>query len=378
MEMQEIKIPTQENQLPKSGLNFHYGSIGTGPLSLVGNSFSPLAEALSDEMVVTGHDSRPKNGEGKRELLIELKDSHEKVSIETGKVFYLDYQQGEDALPHHFKTSSKETNFWVKPILIEDATVFMEAGFKKGQIEEKCEFVVSSAAKSMDQSAELSSAYGRLKTVKIWGRDVLFQLYGGDEYRLLKEKFKIEFSPATVCYVSVGEYLTFEDGKWRNCNLLDASPASPLAKVKEIGTNQATIEFWDEKGVCYPEVKRSFEQNQRAQSRGEIFSSLRFRTATQVTCLIGKRRIILKKGDWLLKTAQGWRNLKNLKELESYLSYQLRGELFIFDSIEKQDDKYFLKGRFLDEMRTTATDVSVPISSEKKVKTVKKKKKAIL
>ena len=88
------------------------------------------------------------------------------------------------------------------------------------------------------------------------------------------------------------------------------------------------------------------------------------RSSSQVAWTIGKRRFILKEGDWLLKVGRSWRNLKTEKDIEDCLSHRLKGELFIFDSIEKQQGKVFVKGHLFDEMRTHVTELKIPVATE--------------
>ena len=90
------------------------------------------------------------------------------------------------------------------------------------------------------------------------------------------------------------------------------------------------------------------------------------RSSTQVSCLFGKKRLIVKKGDWLVRTASGWRNLRRAEEIEDCLYHRLKGELFIFDSIEKEQGKWTMHGHLFDIQRYFATPVSLPIDSEKK------------
>jgi len=56
----------------------------------------------------------------------------------------------------------------------------------------------------------------------------------------------------------------------------------------------------------------------------------------------------LKQGDWLLKTGSGWRNLRNSEDVQLYLERRLKGDLFVFDAIEKDPQgKFLMKGHFL-------------------------------
>ena len=73
-------------------------------------------------------------------------------------------------------------------------------------------------------------------------------------------------------------------------------------------------------------------------------ASLRVRSNTQLSCLLGKKRVIIKQGDWLLRTAHGWRNLRRTEDIEDCLFHRIKGDLLIFDSIDKQQGKIALMG----------------------------------
>jgi hypothetical protein len=92
---------------------------------------------------------------------------------------------------------------------------------------------------------------------------------------------------------------------------------------------------------------------------------------------LNKRRIILKEGDWLIRSAKGWRIIKKSEEVEDYINHKLRGDLFIFDKLEKEHGKLVVKGHLFDEMRTNKQTMSIPIVSEKKRDTkIQKKRKS--
>lgn len=374
-------VVMDENHLLKSDLNTGYASIGKGPLMLCGTYSSPLASALSHEIVLLVPSSRPGDGQSVgQQLLLGLKNSREKLNIPNGEVIYLDCQFSNDESPHQLQFSSKPSQIWLKPVILDPSSILIEAGLSKDENASHCEFVLKANSSGLQATSEENLFYASLKKAKWWGSDVLFQLYGGKEYQNLKNKQKIELKgdPSSFLYIAQGDYLTFQNGKWEITDLAEAPLSSPLAYVKEMTANQLKLTVWDEKGFAFDEIKLTLEGKQKGASQNEIFSSIRFRTATQVTCLIGKRRVILKCGDWLLKTGAGWRNLNKLSEIEAYLTHQLKGELFIFDSIEKKEDKFFVKGHLIDEMRSSAFSMTLPVIYEKKTKTSKKKKKSWL
>ena len=77
------------------------------------------------------------------------------------------------------------------------------------------------------------------------------------------------------------------------------------------------LEVWDEKGFYPSLIKIELQSPSKVGAKPDFLpSSIRLRSSTQITCNLGKRRYILKEGDWMLKTSKGWRNLKKAKDIE--------------------------------------------------------------
>lgn len=101
---------------------------------------------------------------------------------------------------------------------------------------------------------------------------------------------------------------------------------------------------------------------------------MRLRNSTQVSCALGKRRVILKQGDWLLKTATGWRNVRKIDELQQLLYFRMKGELLIFDGIEREQGRLVMKGHCFNGSRTQMQPFSIPIEAYKTTSKSKRKK----
>ena len=360
----------------RAGVRFAYEAIGSGPLSL-----NPANQAaflnLDHEIVILAKNARPDaplSRAGK--ILVGLKSSGEEREVTSGSLIYLRYDPA--ATGAVFRFSSEPDALWIKPVIMEQSGVLIELGREvtvQGSVEqETSNFVLPepSASDVMGGRALGRRSAGKeieaLKLTSVWGRDVLFEKYGGKEFQLMKEKIKLEFAnPSQVCFVSQGDYLTLWEGLWRVVALQEAHPDSPLLYVKTISANGAEIQAWDATGFYPFQLKLDIQRPPKLAPRPEgLPSSLRVRTISQVTCLLGKRRLILKRGDWLLKTATGWRNIKRPQDIEDCLYHRLKGELFVFDAIEKEGGKMVLKGNLFDEMRTQAYPVVIAIENEKK------------
>ena len=134
------------------------------------------------------------------------------------------------------------------------------------------------------------------------------------------------------------------------------------------------IEAWDPTGFYSEILKFTLQSPIKPSQKNDLASSsARLRSSTQVSLTLGKRRLILKEGDWLLKMGKTWRNLRRSKDIDDCIFHKIRGELFIFDNIEKQQGKLFMKGHLFDEMRTGSIPVSIPISTESTTSTKSKR-----
>jgi hypothetical protein len=319
-----------------------------------------------------------------------LKNSRQECVIKNGQTLFLEMSQEENSPGLELRFSSDPTPLWVKILVLDRSSLLLEAGIlmrpegTDAVVEEKAQFVLKDVASAiMSHQKETKRGehpyYKLLKQAKVWGTDALLQNYGGEEYHSVQDKYKIEFTNGTSSYVEFvgnGDYLTWDGEKWKQVPLKEAFSDQPIACVKASPAKGLEIEAWDETGFYPGQLKLDFLRSNKVNFRPEnLPSSIRIRSSSQVTCLFGKRRVILKKGDWLLKTPNGWRKLKKEEEIEDCIHHRIRGELFVFDGIEKEKDALLLKGHLFDEMRTVMQPVAIPVAGEKKEK--KKERKSL-
>lgn len=364
---------------------FPYESIGTGTLRLNAHQTWGWMSNLAKDLLVIAYNSRPDVSQGEAQVVLGLKSSDHPKQVVSGKVLFLEKDESSGA----FAFSDAAQPFWIKPILLENGRVLIEAGNKLGQLEsshgyeEKGQFVVPALGGSSHLEAKRSvlsqEALNQLKYAKCWGKDLLIEQYGGREFAKWKEKFKIDFSQSSipyVCYVAAGDYLLWKDGKWREGSFSEISPDQPVVLVKSASARSIELAAWDESGFYPMAVELPVESLSRPNQKPEsTLTQPRLRTASQVSCMLGKKRVVLRQGDWMLKTATGWRNLRRKEEIESCLQHQIKGELFIFDALDKEQGRWVLKGTFFDEMRTQASVVSVQIEAEGKPGKNRKKRR---
>ena len=359
-----------------SKVHFSYESIGSGGLGLHPRHALGWVSRLASELVLVAYNSRPDVDANDAKILISLKNGREQLTLSNGKSLFLkESDQGKGLL-----SSENPTGLWVKPILLDNGAVLVDAGRKLGEGEEKGQFIVAS-------QGGIPSCYNpshqpfalELKTARSFSQDLLIQKYGGREYASWRDKAVLYLTTGTnayACFVSLGDYLVYEEGEWRICSYEDLKRDRPVAYIKAISGRSVEVEAWDETGFYPLHFKVDLESGARLQHKPETMPSrIRLRSGSQVSCALGKRRVILREGDWLLKTSTGWRNLRKSVEIEHYLNHRIKGELFIFDAIEKEQGQLVMKGHLFDETRTQILPLTLSIDAEKpQGKTVRKRK----
>lgn len=381
-DFQAISYTVSESRHPA----FSYEEIGKGPLSLNADRSSQFVPRLGGELLLLGRNTRPDAEPGQSLLLLSTKATGEEMCVKVGEIVYLSELDKEKEGKRGLRFSASATSMWVKPISMNRHSVTFEAcRFLEGeQKEERSQLLLSPVDEiqrkrsiSLGQKDEMPYVRA-IKEAKHWGRDRLLEAYGGEEYRRLREKEKIQFGQdeqASASFVSSGDFFAWEDGKWKSVPAASIPPALPLIQIKSCSPRGIEAELWDETGFFNLPLKIATAPP--AKSTGKetpLFSAIRLRNGSQVSCIAGKRRMVLREGDWLIKTASGWRNLKRAEQIEECIHHKIVGELFIFDGLETSQGKTLLKGHLFDPMRSQMQTISFPVSPDKKVAKTKERR----
>ncbi len=362
----------------KSGsMLFAYESIGSGGLALHPRHALGWVSRLADELALIAYNSRPDVLAKEAKLLISLKNGKELLTLGNGRTLYLkEAQQGKG-----LSSSETATALWVKPILLDNGTVLVETGRQLASGEEKGEFIASlQGTLPARYNPMQQTSIKVLKASKGFAQDLLIQKYGGREFSAWRDKIVLEFTRETssnyACFVSTGDYLLYDEGEWRVVPFSELKNDLPVAQIKSATARGLEIQAWDDTGFALLMVSVEMEKPGRFQLKPETMpSGVRVRSSNAISCALGKRRVIVRQGDWLLKTAAGWRNLRRSEEIEQYLHHRLKGELLIFDGIEKEQGRLVMKGNLFDETRTQTQPFTLAIESEKaQSKTTRKRK----
>lgn len=354
-----------------------YDATLSGAFSLSEGNSSKFLPLIIREVQLLGANTRPGHVDSDK-MLIKLRSSGQECVVNTGKPFFLKIEEKAEGRPKVVGFTSEQTGLKLTPLglrqggaLIEVSMISSEKGAPPA---EKGEVVVEKVLAPLSQKEYV----GQLKRAKWWGTDLLIRHYGGVEFAGKGESQKIELGGdqgKTFALVSSGDYLIWDDGMWKGATKENLSEKKPLALVTQVAPQKMEITVWDETGYFSEQMDLSPQGASKRPINLDCLPSLiRLRSDTQISCLLAKRRVLLKEGDWVLRTSHGWRVLKKASEIEDVLAHRLQGELFIFDKLDHSQGKPTIQGHYFDGMRTQMQKVTVPVVSEKRPTQRKTKK----
>jgi len=350
--------------------HFDYAKMLSGPLALKENTRSPLALALEQKLALLAQSMRPDLKQEDRAFSIGINGSDAKCFVKEGEKIYFQMQQHPSGGIETFTFVENPTENWMTPHVLDGRSLLLKV---EGGARDAMEVVLQAQNSNALQENNIEGI-SALKEARWWEPDLFFRQYGGPQFQALGKKQKIEIVDGNlkyVLFVSPGDFLSFSSGKWHPIEDLSKSdPRSPLAQVRMINQRQLEIEAWNSEGFSLGHTR--IEPKKGALSRispEKLLIGPKLRSANQVTCHLDKKRYILRPGDWLLRTKNGWHKLKALGEIDAYINQETRGELLVIDSIDPSG----IRAHYFDEMRTQIQELVLPISIDKTTKTFKKK-----
>ena len=253
--------------MSQSGYLFPLESIGSGALALHPKIACGWVSRIAEEFSVLAYNNRPDVLQKDAKIVVALSGGKEQATITNGKILFLQELQEGKGLAF----ADEPTSLWVKPILLDNGSVLVEAGrkliSKEGELvgEEKGEYMATPRGVSGLRllATEVSSGVMELQTIRCFGTDLLIQKYGGKEYSSWKDKIKIEFSVdgrTYACFVSSGDLLQYLEGEWRVVSQDKVNSQLSIARVKSASAKGCEIEGWDASGLSPVHVKVDAEK----------------------------------------------------------------------------------------------------------------------
>ncbi|MBI3508510.1 MAG: hypothetical protein HY069_02585 [Chlamydiia bacterium] len=190
------------------------------------------------------------------------------------------------------------------------------------------------------------------------GRDLFAEKYG----TTLRPAERIEWGNGEILSLQEGEYWVWDQEKWKKNGAIDQNAL--LIRMERIRDRTLVLEGWD------AEHHYRFAMPQPlpipAKIRPEEFlTSIRVRSEKQMSCTLDKQCLILKAGDWVLKSEGKWRILRRPEEKEALQCGKLSGEIFVFDGIESKSNQKTVHGHLFNVQRSQCLPVDLAVHSMK-------------
>ncbi len=334
-----------EHPLPKITLS----ALGEESLALSRPLSKELQPLLHDLMLI-GVNTRPD-----QELLcsLALRSSAQEKTISLGETLYFETKDG------RFLFSDTPTELTFTARALENNLLLCD--LKHNEASETCALngsVIFSHA--LDQEPYIEA----LKQGAVWGKDVFLTGWGGEEYREMTNKAKISVGP-DVHFLKPGDCLFWNGTQW--VSEWASQDLGPIAQLMKATLHGADFQVWDPTGFSTETIHLEAQPSLKTSLKvGEIMTAIRPRSPSEITCQLGKRRVIVREGDWWIRTDNRWKPVRTAADLEACLNHQIPGELFIFEKVEASKGKVTLKGQAFDRMRTFSEPVSLVLQTEKK------------
>lgn len=214
-----------------------------------------------------------------------------------------------------------------------------------------------------DLTTQLCAKY--LMRSTLLNPDQLYEKYGDDAHRDKQGKYRLQIDPQNeqdVIFISFKEPLFFREGR-----LSFEKGSGPVVQLMQVEGREARFQVWSENGLEKTRVSLNLEQPSVIDFNFEdVIKRIRKRTGTSISCLLGNKNTLLKKGDWVLHTKLGWKIIKTPNDFNDYLTGKLIGELFVFDALEKREGQSVVIGNLFDKTRSISQQVALNFSEKKK------------
>jgi len=383
----EIPVIETENvqaALPKNAFTRPkeaYDSIGTPVLAL---KFTPASVNLPDlrkYLTYYGKNGRPDVRIDKSMLHMSFNGNKVPTAVTPGEPIYVLYDRTQKPAQYVFSPDNRPTSLWmtVEP-QGNQASVVVAMTNEQGELVKEPENLIrfNVPEKEFARVAAGGTPWeigkwrvdGTLlarQKARWFGMDRFLEEHGGDEYKYALGKQRIDFNEGDEIYsVFVGpdDCLVWEGERWKAVRLGEESVGHPILCVKKVDERMLSLDLWDAegKGRMALNLLKSNEA-WMPQSLQQNFKFIGARTRSQFVFEVDDHKMLLSPQDWLVLTDDGWKKLTTAEEIDEYVDRKLTGPLFIFDGIQRKDDKQVLVGTLFNKSRTDAQQVEVPVNA---------------
>lgn len=395
-------IAKAEALAPKNSFRFKddaYQAIGNSALSL---SFSPLSAQLPDlrrHLIFYGKNGRPDATDTAQALYFAFNGNKALSSLTRGDRLYILYDKYLNPPQYVFSPNNAKTPLWieaeqkgtqalVKVSMIDEEgdVIRTPQAYAEFPLPEKEFMKVANSTWELGKWRVDGTLLARQKA-RWYGIDRFIELHGGDEYTDWMNRQRIDFGEGDSTYsvyVGPGECMVWMDGHWEVTKPSSTTLNYPILCVRKVDERILNLELWDVggKGKISLNLVKSNEQ-WVPKNLEDSFKFLGARTRSQFIFEIQNERTFLSPHDWLVLTDGEWKKLITPQDIDDYVQRKIVGPLFIFEGIEKHDDKQVISGTLFNTSRTEMvpmelqlqpTPVSTPANIAKKQRDEKNRK----
>ena len=355
----------------------NYPSLGENILVLH-NTGTPLElPDLRNDIFLYAHNQRPDKSPSREQIYIGLRDSCEYRCLSLGEPSYLKFHVEGDNSHLAFSPNNTPTLLWIEPSL-KNEQVFIQLKMQSpsGQIlqepkalsyfpPKQCDFFQTQGETWEIDNIRVDPALLIRQKARWYGKDLFLKEHGGEEFSSFQNKERLDFENQDnryLCFVEEGDYLVWNNGRWYIPKLGEDTENLPLLHVQKIEERLLRCELWESGGKAriLLNLAKSIDIWPPNYIQHE-FKFLGSRARQQLIVEMGKKRLILNPYDWLLRVNDDWIPLCNEEDIDQYVNGQLKGELFIFDSLVKKEGQQKLIGHLFNISRTEMQIIEIPL-----------------
>ncbi|MBX7067116.1 MAG: hypothetical protein K1X28_07785 [Parachlamydiales bacterium] len=305
---------------------------------------------LQGKMTFSFDPPRPDGALDRNRLLVRLKQSGESQRVTLPCRIDLEYQRDQ------LRFAKTKSEFWVELASLPNGQIEASGWISSidGGKVSAGQFQVSGQDCPIQEAQEFTegSALRQLAEAKWWGRD-LFKTAGESGERI---------ETSDLLEMRENDWLVWKEGKWQKSDAPDKE--LPIAKIQSITPKMLILEGWDSNG--HTRIGLGHASGPPFKMKGEdLLSAIRIRSEKQISCMIEKQCLVLKTGDWVLKTAGRWKILRKKEEREAFLNGKLFGELFILEQISQKQGQKMIQGRLFNPGRTQVVSIEMAAQGRK-------------
>jgi hypothetical protein len=308
---------------------------------------------LEEEITFSFDPPRPNGMVNQNRLLVRIKKTGESKRVELPCRLNMEFQRG-------FLAFAKNSSlFWVDLTLSGDEILGkVSLTTPDGNLLQAGGFTTLGQPCPLQTSSEFveGSPFKLLSEAKWWGRDLFRKADETGE--------RVEILSQDLLEIREEDWLVWQEGKWQKNKAPD--PELPIAHIQASTGRELILEGWGPEGHTRLALAASSLPPFKVKAE-ELFSSIRIRSEKQISCILEKQCLILKMGDWVLKSGGRWKILRKKDERDAFLNGKLFGELFILEQIAQKQGQKVVQGRLFNPSRTQVVSLEIAAHSARKM-----------